>query len=53
MWFHRFHFLQVVDYLPFAGETAVSLQYHFRHLEMSKLQRLKAAKTPILLNSLN
>ena len=26
--FHQFHFLQVVDYLAFADETAVSPQFH-------------------------
>ena len=30
--FHQFHFLQVVDYLAFADETAVSPQFHFRHV---------------------
>jgi hypothetical protein len=30
--FHQFHILQVVDYLAFADETAVSHQFHFRHV---------------------
>ena len=30
--YHQFHLLQVVDSLAFAGDTALSLQFHFRHL---------------------
>ena len=35
--FHRFHSLQVVDYLPLASETAVSLRFHFKTHQQTPL----------------
>ena len=33
--YHQFHSLQASGYHAIAGETALSLQFHFRHLSVS------------------